>query len=61
MPNYFFDTYDRNISQNEPILTHIRLNHYNITLSLKSNITISICSFYETLYNVHESVKGLKM
>jgi len=32
MPNYFFDTYDRNIGQNKPILTPIviTLLSYNI-------------------------------
>ena len=51
MPKYFFDTYDKNISQNKPIMTHIiiTLLSYNITLSLKSNITIPICYFYDTL------------
>ena len=43
MPKYFFDTYDRNISQIVTFMTH----YYNIRTT--------------TFYNVHVSVKGLKM
>lgn len=43
MPNYFFDTYGRNISQNEPIMVHIviTLISYNFilwTIKLKNNL-----------------------